>query len=182
MIPLRDRNPSGRFPLVTLLLIIANAAVFIYQLSLQDNLRPFFYRYALIPAEIFSLEGTPGIPEKHVFLSFITSMFLHGGWLHVIGNMWYLWIFGDNIDDRLGLARLMVLFGVRHWGSLGSFILNRGSAVPGSEQAAPLPEFWALLYLFPFARVSALVHVSFTHRVEIHAVYYAPALFVLPVF
>jgi membrane associated rhomboid family serine protease len=131
MIPLRDKNPSGKFPLITVLLIVINVLVFIYQFSLRENPTPFFHRYALIPANIFFFGETPGISIKHIFLPFLTSMFLHGGWFHVIGNMWYLWIFGDNIEDRLGHVRFFIFYLVCGIGAaVAHVILNPNSTVP----------------------------------------------------
>ena len=97
MIPLRDVIPSRSTPFVTIAIIVTNAAVFLYQLSLGDRGQAFIFDYGLVPAE-FSL------------LTLVTSMFLHGGLLHVGGNMLYLWIFGDNVEDRMGPARFLMFY------------------------------------------------------------------------
>ena len=163
MIPLRDKNPSEKFPLVTVLLITANVLVFLYQLSLRKNLPPFFNRYALIPANVFSFGGTPGISMKHIFLSFFTSMFLHGGWLHVIGNMWYLWIFGDNIEDRLGHVRYLIFYLLCGIGAAVTHVtLNPHSTAPCvGASGAIAGVLGAYLICFPFARVVTLVPIFF---------------------
>ena len=98
MIPLRDVIPSRTPPVVTVGLIVANSLVFLYQVSLPETqLQGFVKEFGLVPAE-FALS------------SLVTSMFLHGGWLHVVGNMWYLWIFGDNVEDRMGHGRFLVFY------------------------------------------------------------------------
>ena len=159
MIPLRDKNPSGKFPLITVLLIIANVLFFIYQLSLRENLTPFFHRYALIPAHIFFFGETPSISLKHIFPPFLTSMFLHGGWLHVIGNMWYLWIFGETIS-RIGLGhvRFFIFYLVCGTGAaVAHVILNPNSTVPCVRASGAIAGvLGAYLISFPFARVGNL--------------------------
>jgi hypothetical protein len=185
MIPLRDKSPSGKFPLVTVVLIVINVLVFIYQLSLGENLRPFFYRYALIPANIFSFGETPGISIKHIFLPFLTSMFLHGGWLHVIGNMWYLWIFGDKVEDRLGHVQFFIFYLVCGIGAgMTHVILNPNSPVPCvGASGAIAGVLGAYLISFPFARVVTLVPIFFYLTViEIPAVILLVFWFVLQFF
>lgn len=163
MIPLRDKNPSGTFPLVTVLMIITNVVVFIYQLSLSEKLPAFFHRYALIPANIFSFGEAPGISLSLIFFPFFTSMFLHGGWLHVIGNMWYLWIFGDNIEDRLGHVGFFVFYLVCGIGAAAAHVmLNPNSKVPCvGASGAIAGVLGAYLISFPFARVVTLVPIFF---------------------
>ncbi len=98
MFPLSDVIPSRTAPVVTVSLIIVNSLVFLYQVTLpQPLLEQFVMQYALISAD-FS------------WTSVLTSMFLHGGWMHVIGNMLYLWIFGDNVEDRLGHGRFLIFY------------------------------------------------------------------------
>ncbi|WP_299370738.1 rhomboid family intramembrane serine protease [uncultured Tateyamaria sp.] len=96
MFPIRDHNPSGRTPYVTYLLLAANIGIFLSYVGLfQDGraLNGFFFQYAAIPARIASGDG---------YETLISSMFLHGGWMHLAGNMLFLWIFGDNIEDEMG--------------------------------------------------------------------------------
>ena len=97
MIPLRDVIPSRTTPYVTVSLVVINALVFLYQLSLGDDINNFVFTYGLVPAD-FS------------WVSVVTSMFLHGGFLHVAGNMLYLWIFGDNVEDRMGHGRFLAFY------------------------------------------------------------------------
>lgn len=94
MLPIRDHNPSGRFPLVTLILIVINILAFFVEISSPD-IDAFIKSYAFIPRNFDLLDLT----SYQVVLS---SMFLHGGWIHLLSNMWFLWIFGDNVEARLG--------------------------------------------------------------------------------
>src|SRR5512138_1031316 len=97
MIPLRDVIPSRTTPFVTISLVVVNVLVFLYELSLGRFINEFMYAFGLVPAE-FRLSAV------------FTSMFLHGGFLHVAGNMLYLWIFGDNVEDRMGHGRFIVFY------------------------------------------------------------------------
>src|SRR5215813_2790506 len=110
MFPLRDENPSRTVPVVTRLLIGVNVLAFLYELMLGPDLKSFISTWALIPARITLAvrygEESPVLPG----VTILTSMFLHGGWLHLIGNMWYLWIFGDNVEDRLGHGRFLIFY------------------------------------------------------------------------
>src|SRR6187399_2516508 len=98
MIPLRDSQPSRNFPAITLLLIVINVAVFLFEWSLEPFSRDYFVNmYGMVPAHL-----RPS--------SMVTSMFLHGGWMHLIGNMWFLWIYGDNVEDVLGRPKYVVFY------------------------------------------------------------------------
>src|SRR5215831_1073490 len=98
MIPIRDVIPSRTTPVVTVTIIVLNVIAWLFELSLPDDVRQaFLTQYGVVPADFqpFTL---------------ITSMFLHGGWGHIIGNMWYLWIFGDNVEDELGHVRFIFFY------------------------------------------------------------------------
>src|SRR6266705_2494376 len=98
MIPLRDIIPSRTTPYITVVIIILNALAWLLELSMpEQQLNQFLYVYGVVPASF----SAPTL---------VTSMFLHGSWSHVIGNMWYLWIFGDNVEDRLGHGRFIVFY------------------------------------------------------------------------
>lgn len=106
MFPLRDSTPSSHFPMVTVLLIIVNTMVFIYEISLGlQGMEQFFYVFGLVPAYYTAPTGAPA-----GYLPFVTSTFLHGGWMHLIGNMWILWLFGDNVEDRMGGGRFLLFY------------------------------------------------------------------------
>src|ERR1041385_5917318 len=102
MLPLRDDIPSSRFPIVTTGIIVANVLVFLQEARLGPHLEDLMLNYAIIPARYTAPEVGHYFTWAQQIFSFFSSMFLHGGWVHLLGNMWVLWIFGDNVEDRLG--------------------------------------------------------------------------------
>ena len=120
LLPLKDINPTTRPPLVTVALIVINVTVFVYEIAIGPSLGRFIAAYGMIPYEItqsVDLVGShPGSPVRHasgpplVYLTLLTSMFLHGGFLHIAGNMLYLWIFGDNVEDVMGSFRFLIFY------------------------------------------------------------------------
>lgn len=112
MIPLRDDNPVRRSPLVTWAIVFACAAIFAWQASLgDDGFHRAIIAFGTIPAVLFGHVVLP--PEFAIVppaLTLVTSMFLHGGWLHLGGNMLFLWIFGDNVEDRMGRVRFLAFY------------------------------------------------------------------------
>ncbi len=112
MVPLRDENPIEITPYVTYGIIAANILVFLYELSLNpQQLNSFFHVWAVVPKELTaSFSGLALYRPGPEWLTLITSQFLHGGFLHVAGNMWFLWIFGNNVEDRLGHFKYLVFY------------------------------------------------------------------------
>jgi membrane associated rhomboid family serine protease len=104
LIPLRDNIPSRTFPFVTVLLIVANIAVFFHELRLGPALEAFVFEFGLIPARLTTQHDVVSI------LPVVSSMFLHGGWAHLLGNLLYLWIFGNNVEDRLGHGKFLFFY------------------------------------------------------------------------
>jgi membrane associated rhomboid family serine protease len=159
VIPLRDSETLLSRPVVTHVLIALNVAVFLYELTLGPELEGFVRTWGFIPARYFWL--TPLDPEEWVarYLPLLGSMFLHGGWAHLIGNMVYLWIFGDNVEDRLGHGRYLVFYvvcGVS--ASLAQAYLHPDSLVPTVGASGAISGvLGAYLVLFPYARVLTLV-------------------------
>jgi membrane associated rhomboid family serine protease len=153
MFPLRDDNPTARFPILTLVLILLNALVFVYEWTLPPGSREFFIRqHALIPAELGG--GAPG-GWIHLF----TSQFLHAGPMHLGGNMLYLWIFGNNIEDTLGRLRFLPFY----LGCGAAAGLVHAAAAPSSTvptigaSGAVAGVLGAYALLFPRAKVYTLV-------------------------
>ncbi len=105
MIPLGDSVPRRRFPWVTYTLIAINVLVFFIELSYGKRVTLLFQEYGVIPARLWTWQAHPA-----VLLTLITSQFLHGGWYHIIGNMIYLWIFGDNVEDQMGHVRYLIFY------------------------------------------------------------------------
>ena len=125
MIPLRDKIPSQTFPFVTVLLIIINLVIFIYEVSLGPQLRNFIEIWGATPSKIINIQSNNPLIGLLIYSSLLTSIFLHGGWFHVIGNMWYLWIFGDNVEDSMGHARFFLFYLLCGLGAgLGHVFLN----------------------------------------------------------
>lgn len=126
MVPLRDSTPSHHFPLVTVSLIILNLLIFYYQTNLgQKGMEELIYVFGLVPS--YYAHPVPVIG----YLPFLTSMFLHGSWMHVIGNMWILWLFGDNVEDRMGRGKFLLFYLV--CGVIAGFThysINPASPVP----------------------------------------------------
>lgn len=162
MIPLHDDNPTERFPFVTILFIVMCIAVFLYQNSLPENLGNIFvFQYGAIPAVVF---GAGSLPEEAsaaipVGLTLVTSMFLHGGWMHLLGNMLYLWIFGNNIEDVMGHAKYVVFYvlcGVL--AVLSHAVTDPGSQIPMVGASGAISAvLGAYLLLFPRAHVLVLL-------------------------
>src|SRR4051812_30547862 len=131
MIPLRDRNPSGVFPTVTIAIILVNTFVFLYELHLGPAVSNFLKHYALVPAVVTGSIGYNQVTLAETISPFFTSMFLHGGWLHLITNMWFLWIFGDNVEDRLGHFTYLIFYVLCGLGAgLVHAVLNYDMTVP----------------------------------------------------
>jgi membrane associated rhomboid family serine protease len=163
MIPLKDENPSRTFPLVTIVLIAANLLVYIYTLTLPEaNLERFFMVYGLVPAVLLG-----NAPRIHAdipgALTLVTSMFMHGGLFHLLGNMLYLWIFGNNIEDLLGRFRFLIFYlacGV--FAAAAHLVINPNSILPMvGASGAIAGVLGAYLITFPRARVLVLVFIVF---------------------
>ncbi len=110
MIPIRDRNPSSTFPYVTIGIIVINILILLYELSLGPDLGVFFNQYGVVPVKVTSYFQASDLTSIDTFFPFLSSTFLHGGFIHLIGNMWFLWIFGDNIEDRLGHVKYLAFY------------------------------------------------------------------------
>ncbi|MBN2448930.1 MAG: rhomboid family intramembrane serine protease [Lentisphaeria bacterium] len=164
MIPLGRDRAVRHFPFVTWLLLAANVAAFVHQCRLGDSLEPFLRRWALIPVRLWSpAPGQPPCDLLWAWVSPFTAMFLHGGLLHLLGNMLMLKVFGDGIEDRLGHLRFMALYLI--WGLLASLahvLLHVRSEVPMlGASGAIAGVMGAYLVLFPFTRVRFVVPVLF---------------------
>ncbi len=160
MIPLRDENPSRSFPFITHLLILINCAVFIYQtFFLPGSVQAFIYKFGFIPYELVYLRSVGPSGWVPAPLTIITAMFLHGGWLHILSNMLFLWIFGDNVEDRLGHGRFLLFYLLCGIGAAGLHgLLHISSQVPSiGASGAIAGVLAAYMVLFPKARVKTLI-------------------------
>jgi membrane associated rhomboid family serine protease len=166
MIPLRDENPTTLTPVVTVTLIVLNCLVFLYQVSLGEAQEHFVLSYAAVPAELFHTGAVIGAPQVPAAVTVLTSMFLHGGFLHLGGNMLYLWIFGNNIEDVMGHGRFVVFY------LLAGVAAVFAHAVTAPESTVPMVGasgaisgvLGAYLLLFPTARVLVLIPLGFFTR------------------
>lgn len=174
MFPLRDDIPSRLTPWVNYALIAANAAVFLRELSLGRQLKGFIYQFGMVPAAwSASLLGDANLTEKA--LPLLTSMFIHGGLMHVLSNMWMLYIFGDNVEDRLGHFRFLLFYLVSGLGAgLIHLFTNWGSTIPTiGASGAIAGVMGGYVVLFPHARVLTLVPLGyFLQTVNIPAVFF----------
>lgn len=173
MIPLRDTIRSRRFPVVTVTIIVINVLVFLYQASLpREALEVLVRSYGLIPArDLPRLLDHPF--SIATYTPFVTAIFLHGGWFHVLGNMLYLWVFGDNVEDSMGRGKFVLFYLlVGFAGSLAHMITSPGSPVPTIGASGAVAGILGAYFIsFPRSRVLALIPVFiFFTLVEIPAV------------
>jgi membrane associated rhomboid family serine protease len=181
MFPLKDHNPTRRAPVMTILLIAVNLAVFVYELLLGDELGSFVAAYGAVPYEIThfaDLVGSAYGPFDHapgpplIQLTLVTSMFMHGSIMHIFGNMLYLWIFGNNVEDLLGRAKFLFFYlacGIV--AGLSHVLVNPASTVPTvGASGAVAGVLGAYLVAYPRARVLTAVFILFFIRlVEVPA-------------
>lgn len=160
MFPYKDDNPTDTFPFVTIGLIGLNVIVFLLQLMSDVDGKRIVYAYGAIPHNITTFESTQPI---HPLLTLFTSMFMHGGVFHIFGNMLYLWIFGNNIEDRLGHFRFILFYlfcGIA--AALSHTLTASGSGVPMiGASGAVSGVLGAYLLLFPMARIHTIIFLGF---------------------
>jgi membrane associated rhomboid family serine protease len=173
MIPLRDVIPSRSTPYITITLIVINAVAWLYELTIPGDLLPVYLQlYGVVPADF----STPTL---------VSSMFLHGSWSHFVGNMWYLWIFGDNVEDRVGHGRFIAFYllcGVV--AALGHVAMDPASTLPTiGASGAIAGVMGAYFVLYPQSRVLTLIPLIFyVEIVELPAVLLLGFWFVMQLF
>jgi membrane associated rhomboid family serine protease len=161
MIPLRDVIPSRSAPVITVTIIVLNALAWFYEVSMpRDSLTVFLQAYGVVPAAF----SPPTL---------LTSMFLHGSWSHVIGNMWYLWIFGDNVEDRMGHGRFLAFYllcGVA--AAFGQMVIDPESALPMiGASGAIAGVMGGYFVMYPHSRVLTLIPlIIFWEIIELPAI------------
>ncbi len=160
MIPFRDDVRARAFPLVTLGIILVNIALFFYEVSLPAPvLESFISQNGVVPARMGFFSQAPGAVLAFTGRTVLWSMFLHGGWFHLLGNMWYLWIFGDNVEDRMGHFRFLVFYlACGACASAAHIFLNLDSRIPSiGASGAIAGVLGAYLVSYPFARVMTII-------------------------
>lgn len=161
MIPIRDDAPRYTRPYVTYLLVAVNVIVFLYELTLPAEVRnQLMFQFGFVPEHLTRvIAGSHHVALDATLSSVLTSMFLHASWLHLIANMWVLWIFGDNIEDYLGRVYYLVLyFASGLAAALLHYVVNANSAVPSVGASGAIAGIMgAYLVLYPSARVLTLI-------------------------
>src|SRR6266702_2146793 len=173
MFPLRDVIPSRTTPYITVTIIVLNAFAWLFEISMpHDTLNQFLYLYGVVPA-YFS------------WPTLITSMFLHGSWSHILGNMWYLWIFGDNVEDRVGHGRFIIFYllcGIAE--AMGQIAMDPTSTLPTiGASGAIAGVMGAYFVLYPQSRVLTLIPlIIFWEIVELPAIFLLGFWFLMQLF
>ena len=165
MFPIRDSIPSRTVPVVTRILILINIVVFFFELRLpHESLEQLFYLFGLVPARFTHPEwaAQAGFPMG-TYWPILTHQFLHGGWLHIILNMWTLWIFGDNVEDRMGHGRFAVFYlACGALSGVAQLVANSESTVPSvGASGAIAGVLGAYLLFFPTARLVVMFPILF---------------------
>ncbi len=178
MIPLHDDNPTEIRPFVTIAFIVSCVLVFFHQITLPpQGGEVFVYQFGAIPAVVFGHADLPmelrAVPE---YGSLITSMFLHGGWMHLIGNMLYLWIFGNNVEDVMGHVKFILFYGVCGiLAALSHAMIDPNSTVPMIGASGAISGvLGAYLLLYPRSQILVFIPLGFFSRIM-----YVPAVVVL---
>lgn len=190
LFPVRDSIPSRRTPAVNLLLIAACTVVFLYQLALGPRLDELLAAVAFVPARLFDTLPAWSAPRPDYGLAgnlatMVASMFLHGGWLHLIGNVWFLYVFGDNVEDALGhLGYLLFYLGGGIAGTVAHALTAPSSPVPTiGASGAIAAVLGAYLAWFPHSRVHTLVFLGFfITMAELPAIVFLGFWFILQFF
>ncbi len=175
MIPIRDTIRSNSYPVVNTAIIALNVILFIIELTQGEGLNRFIYTYGLVPAKYTIPAISAYFTLGQQMLSFLSFMFLHGGFFHLLGNMWSLYIFGDNVEDRLGPFRYLFFYLLCGFASgLSHLLINYHSQVPTiGASGAIAGVMGAYMILYPKSRILTLIPIFFFFQfVEIPAVFF----------
>ena len=161
MLPIRDNVQSKTPQIVTIVLIAINAIIFLFEVSLGSRLNEFLLAFGFTPSKFFHLLEKGDLLVA--ILPLFSSIFLHGGWLHIIGNMWFLWIFGDNVEDRMGHVKFLffyilcgLLAGLSH-----AFLSSQSSIPTVGASGAIAGVMGAYIILYPRAKIWTLIPIFF---------------------
>ena len=186
MFPLHDDNPTNTFPFLTIAIIAACIVIFFWQLSLGPNSQYAVLTLGMIPAVVFELKNIPHeLVTVPAWATIFTSMFLHGGWMHLIGNMLYMWIFGNNIEDAMGRMRFIIFY------LLCGIAAAMAQAIPDPNSTIPMigasgaisGVLGAYLLLYPGAKVLVAIPLGFLlYTTRISAIWVLGFWFVLQIF
>src|SRR5213080_4877506 len=187
MFPIQDSVPSRSVPVVTRALILINVVVFFFELSLsRESIIQLFYLFGVVPARFTDPEwaASIGFPIGS-YWSLLTHQFLHGGWLHIVANMWTLWIFGDNVEDRMGPLRFIIFYlvcGVL--AALTQVLVTPNATIPSVGASGAIAGVLGAYFLFfPTARLIVLIPILFfTFFFELPAVIFLVLWFFIQLF
>jgi membrane associated rhomboid family serine protease len=163
MFPIHDDNPTRITPYLTYVLLVACVLVFIWQISLGDARQQAVYAFGVIPSVLFATKSLPAeLQILPAWLTIFSSMFLHGGWMHLIGNMLYLWVFGNNVEDSMGHGRFIVFYllcGL--FAAMTQAVLNPASEIPMIGASGAISGvLGAYLLLHPHARILVVIPIG----------------------
>jgi membrane associated rhomboid family serine protease len=165
MIPLRDTIPSKTFPVVNWLIIISNLIVFVAETRMSEpQLAAFLYQYGLVPSRIIpAILGDTNDIRIGILSTFMTNIFIHGNLLHFIGNMWFLFIFGDNVEDRMGKLNYLLFYLMAGLlASITHYFLHVQSTIPAIGASGAISGVMAAyMFLFPQSKVITLIPVFY---------------------
>ena len=162
MIPISDRNPTRRFPVTNLTLIAVNSVVFLYELSLKSRqLDRLILTWGVVPNNVLFALTHPAQAPLPIWVTLITSQFIHAGWLHIVGNMIFLWVFGDNVEDVLGSFSYLIFYLVSGVAAgIAQVLVGGPGDVPSiGASGAIAGVLGAYLLLYPWARISILLPI-----------------------
>jgi membrane associated rhomboid family serine protease len=159
MIPIGDNVRVRTFPYVNIAIIVANCVVFFYEVGFASNINKLFFDWAVVPVKLIDYLDNPGDHSLRVLFTPMTAMFLHGGWFHIMGNMIFLWVFGDNVEDALGHLRYLVFYFVCGIAAAAAQVwVDPNSPVPMvGASGAIAGVLGAYLLLYPRATIATLI-------------------------
>lgn len=181
MIPIRDANPSRTTPVVNYTIIGLNVVVFFFELGMGSSLDRMIYSLGVVPARITASVSSYSF-DPGTYLTFISSMFLHGGWMHIIGNMVFLHVFGDNVEDRLGHGRYVVFYLLAGGTAAATqVVINPASGMPMvGASGAIAGVLGAYVLLYPRAKVLTLIPIFyFIQFIELPAIVFLGLWFLM---
>ncbi|MBI1748695.1 MAG: rhomboid family intramembrane serine protease [Acidobacteria bacterium] len=185
MIPLKDLTAPRKIPAGVCLIIALNLMAFLFELTLnRRELQGLVYLFGVIPARFFSSDDVLAIPDQMTMLSMVTSMFLHGGWTHILGNMLYLWVFGKSVESRLGHGRFLLFYLLSGIGAaIVHVVFNIDSPTPTlGASGAVAGVLGAYIVTFPQGRILTLVPFIFLLTLELPAVIVIGVWFITQLF
>jgi len=186
MLPLRDTIRSYSFPIINLILIGINAAVFLFEVSLSPTaLDRFIFAFGMVPAQLNLTNPQALLANPGALITLATHMFLHGGWVHFLSNMWILFIFGDNVEDRMGSGRYLFFYLLSGLASgILQAVVDPGSRIPAiGASGAIAGVLGAYFILFPGARIVTLIPIFlFPWFIEVPALLYLGFWFISQLF